>query len=287
MSRVPRLLLSLVAVTALAGPAFAAHKPADPGPVITAERAFAARAAIVGIGPSFLEYMADDAVAFTPEPVSAKAFYGSRPPGKTPKEGGPLLAWWPNFAGVARSGDLGFTTGPATVNGGAPDVFYFTVWKKQPDGRWKWVLDAGIDADGAKAPGPGVPPKLLPQAMAARPGADIWAAEDGLNKAAAGNAAGAYRAALAPDARMQGLSHPPASAPAEVAAQLATRPAAIRFARLGGDVSAARDLAWTYGAARWTGGRGHYVRVWQVRPGGWKLVFDQIIDIPPPAPPKT
>jgi len=279
---VPRLFASLIAAAALAGPALAADRPADPGPVIAAERAFAARAAEVGVAPSFLEFMADDAVAFTPEPVKARAFYGARPPGKTPKEGGALLAWWPNFAGIARSGDLGFTTGPATVNGGAADVFYFTVWKKQPDGRWKWLLDAGIDANGAKAPGPGVPPKRLPPAPAVRPAADVWAAEDGLNKAAADDAAGAYRSALAPDAWMQGLSHPPSSAPAGVAAQLAARPAAIRFARLGGGVSGAGDLAWTYGAATWTGGRGHYTRVWQVRPGGWKLVFDQIIDIPPP-----
>jgi len=274
--------LALAAV--VAGPVLAADRPGDPAPVIAAERAFAARAAVVGIAPSFLEYMADDAVAFTPDPVNAKAFYGARPPGKAPKDGGPLLAWWPNFAGVARSGDLGFTTGPATVNGGAPDVFYFTVWKKQPDGRWKWVLDAGIDANGAKAPGPDVPPKLLPPAPAAKPGADVWAAEDGLNKAAADNVAGAYRTALAADARMQGLSHPPASAATEVAAQIAARPAAIRFARLGGGVSGAGDLAWTYGTATWTGGRGHYVRVWQVRPGGWKVVFDEIIDVPPPAP---
>lgn len=277
-----KMLMVSAAVTGLL-----AGKPADPAPVIAAERAFAARAAVVGIAPSFLEYMADDAIAFTPDPVSAKAFYGARGPGKTPKEGGPLLAWWPNFAGVARSGDLGFTTGPATVNGGAPDVFYFTVWKKQPDGGWKWVLDTGIDADGAKAPGPGVPPKLLPTAAPQKAAGLVWAAEAGLNRAAADDAAGAYKTALAPDARLQGLSHPPATAPTEVGRQLAARPHAIAFTHLGGDVSAAHDLAWTYGDARWAGGRGHYVRIWQVRPGGWKIVFDEIIDVPPPAPPKT
>ena len=65
-----------------------------------------------------------------------------------------MLDWWPNFAGVARSGDLGFTTGPATINGGKPGIFYFTVWARQPDGGWKWVFDGGVDADGAAAPGP-------------------------------------------------------------------------------------------------------------------------------------
>jgi ketosteroid isomerase-like protein len=289
MSRVRRLLLLLTAAGSLAGPAGAAgDKPADPAPVIAAERAFAARAAAVGIAPSFLEYMADDAVAFTPDPVSAKAFYGARPAGKAPKDGGALLAWWPNFAGVARSGDLGFTTGPATVNGGAPDVFYFTVWKKQADGQWKWVLDAGIDANGAQAPKADVPPKLLPVAPAGAAGARDLRWDDSLNRAAADDAPGAYRKVMAPEARMQGLSHPPATIPADVETQLAARPKAIGFSRTGGGVSAAADLAWTYGDARWTGGRGHYVRVWQARPGGWRLVFDQIIDVPPPpAPPRT
>ena len=47
-----------------------------------------------------------------PGPVSAKAFYSAMPPGKPPNSGGTLLAWGPNFAGVSRAGDLGFTTGP-------------------------------------------------------------------------------------------------------------------------------------------------------------------------------
>ncbi|HEY0436187.1 MAG TPA: DUF4440 domain-containing protein, partial [Phenylobacterium sp.] len=126
-------------------------RPADPAPVIAAERAFSAKAAEAGIASSFLAFMADDAIAFSPEPVSAKTLYGARPPGKTPKEGGTLLAWWPNLAGISRSGDLGFTTGPASVNGKPPGVFYFTVWVRQPDGAWKWVLDAGVEGEGASA----------------------------------------------------------------------------------------------------------------------------------------
>ena len=156
-----RTTLALAAI-ALSATAARAAPPADPAPVIAAERAFSAKAADVGVGPSFLAFMADQAIVFNPHPVSAKAFYGAQPPGKTPKEGGPLLAWWPNFAGASRSGDLGFTTGPASVNGKPPGLFYFTIWARQADGGWKWVYDGGVQADGAGAPGPDAQPAALP-----------------------------------------------------------------------------------------------------------------------------
>ncbi|THD57873.1 DUF4440 domain-containing protein [Phenylobacterium sp.] len=272
--------LSLLAATT----AQAAPPAADPAPVVAAERAFSARAAEIGVAPSFLEYMTDDAVIFAPDVVLAKAFYGKAPPPKLPRDGGTLLAWWPNFAGVARSGDLGFTTGPATVNGGPPGIFYFTVWARQPDGGWKWILDSGVDADGGSAPGQTATPLVLPPGDAKPMGAAaamdrVRAAEMALAAQAKTDAAAAYKAVLAADARVQGSKLAPAADPAAVDRELATRPKAIAFGPIGGSASKAGDLAWTFGDARWAGGRGHYVRVWQRRAGKWALVFDQIIAV--------
>lgn len=282
MALVAMSLAGLGAPSAHAAPA----APADPAPVIAAERAFAARAAVVGISPSFLESMADDAIIFGPDPVLAKAFYGARPAGKTPREGGTLLAWWPNFAGVARSGDLGFTTGPAAIDG-KRGVFYFTVWTRQPDGGWKWVYDGGIDADGAAAPGPDAEPKVLPPGDASplAPAAamdQVRTAEIAIAAHARTDAAQALKAVLAPDARVQGSPAAPATDPAAVTRELATRARTIAFGPLGGGASKAGDLVWTYGDARWDQGRGHYVRMWQRRAGKWALVFDQIIAAPKP-----
>jgi len=277
-------LFPLTAALLLAAASTAAA-PSGAPPVVAAERAFAARAAVIGVAPSFLEYMTDDAIVFSPDPLLAKAVYGGRPPPKLPKDGGTLLAWWPNFAGMARSGDLGFTTGPATVNGGSPGVFYFTVWARQPDGGWKWVYDGGVEADGRQAPGPGVEPIILPpgdaKPMAPADAMDqVRTAEIALAAAARSDAAKALRAVLAPDARVQGSPAGPAATPAAVDRELATRAKAIAFGPLGGSASKAGDLAWTYGDARWDKGRGHYVRVWQRRAGKWVLVFDQIIEVP-------
>jgi hypothetical protein len=282
-----KITTAVVAMSLAAPAAWAAQaRPADPAPVLAAERAFSARAAVVGVSPSFLEYMADQAIIFGPDPVLAKAFYGARPAGKAPKDGGTLLAWWPNFAGVARSGDLGFTTGPATIDG-KRGIFYFTVWARQPDGGWKWVYDGGIDADGAAAAGPEAEPAILPpgDAKPLAPAAamdQVRTAEIALAAHARTDAAQALKAVLAADARVQGSPAAPATDPAAVTRELATRAKAIAFGPLGGGASKAGDLVWTYGDARWDQGRGHYVRVWQRRAGKWALVFDQMVAVEKP-----
>jgi ketosteroid isomerase-like protein len=279
-----RHLLLAAAIVVAPLPLLAGGKAADPAPVIAAERAFAARAAVAGIGPSFLENMTDDAIVFQPDPVSAKQAYSSQPAGKTPKEGGPLLAWWPNWAGIARSGDLGFTTGPAEVNG-KRTVHYFTVWQKQADGGWKWVYDGGAPSDATKAAGPEGPVGELPAGDATAISADeamtqVKEAEVGLARAAMLDVAMAYKPYLVAETRVQGSKLAPATTPQAVAAELATRPKTIHFAAIGGSASKAGDLAWTYGDAHYlSGGRGHYVRIWQRRGGKWRLVFDQILDV--------
>jgi hypothetical protein len=85
-----------------------------------------------------------------PGPVKAKAVYGRPAAGRTPKEGGTLLAWWPNCAGIARSGDLGFSTGPAESTASAFRI-YFTVW--QQPGRRR--LEVGLRRRRGKRSDPG------------------------------------------------------------------------------------------------------------------------------------
>ncbi|MGA8074432.1 MAG: DUF4440 domain-containing protein [Candidatus Acidiferrales bacterium] len=58
------------------------------------------------------------------------------------------LDWRPDRAGVARSGELGYTSGKYRVkfkNAAGEMVFdkgkYLMVWKKQADGEWKVLFD--------------------------------------------------------------------------------------------------------------------------------------------------
>lgn len=67
----------------------------------------------------------------------ATIFTGA-PPGAGP-------AWEPEHGTVAASNDLAFTTGPAwSRKAPRPAVIpgkYFTIWKRQPDGTWRYVID--------------------------------------------------------------------------------------------------------------------------------------------------
>ena len=66
------------------------------------------------------------------------------------------LTWTPTEATMGPSGDIGYTWGhfeghskdangnPVTTSGR-----YITIWRKQPDGKWKVVLDAGANEPAA------------------------------------------------------------------------------------------------------------------------------------------
>jgi ketosteroid isomerase-like protein len=63
------------------------------------------------------------------------------------------LQWEPQKGYVANSGELGYTFGVFSLTPTAQDTVlygtYVSIWKKQPDGSWKFVLDTGNEGIGA------------------------------------------------------------------------------------------------------------------------------------------
>lgn len=61
------------------------------------------------------------------------------------KPGSKSLTWKPVKADVAQSGDLGYTWGNWKFVAKDTILYgnYFTVWKKQVDGKWMMTLDGG------------------------------------------------------------------------------------------------------------------------------------------------
>jgi ketosteroid isomerase-like protein len=60
------------------------------------------------------------------------------------------LTWEPMKAEMAKSGELGYTYGKYyfTTSDSVETTstgYYFSVWKKQADGNWKYVLDGGAE----------------------------------------------------------------------------------------------------------------------------------------------
>lgn len=114
-----------------------------------ADVAFSHDADRLGAGEAFGRYAAADAQIFSaagefitgPEAITAS--FG-------PSAGNSSFTWQPILAEMSAAGDMGFTVGNATVtvereDGNAVVRYskYLTVWKRQRDGAWKYVVDGG------------------------------------------------------------------------------------------------------------------------------------------------
>ena len=62
------------------------------------------------------------------------------------------LKWEPKSGVVAKSGELGYTYGVYVLRPSTKDTLiygnYVSIWKKQSDGNWKFVLDTGNEGIG-------------------------------------------------------------------------------------------------------------------------------------------
>ena len=108
---------------------------ASPQTAVDAEREFASRAQTEGMWTAFRATAAPDAIMFLPQATLAHDFLKDR---KDPQLG---YMWWPAEAYVSCDGTRAVTTGPSVR--GAYRGYFTTVWAKQPDRGWKWLLDHG------------------------------------------------------------------------------------------------------------------------------------------------
>jgi ketosteroid isomerase-like protein len=276
----------MAAVLALAAHAAGAQQQTALDEVIAAERAFAADTRARGFKQGFLAYVAADGFVFQPGPTPARPGLEALPDASPP---GPPLFWWPQFAGVANSGDLGFTTGGASI-----PVRYFTVWQRQADGSWRWIYDGGPALTAPLPGGEHDAVARLPAATAAAGSAEAALAEvrpleAELARLAAEDSAAARLRFLAEDGIVGGSPTDAFPGREQQAAELARQAPRQVLRPLGGIASRAGDMVFTWGETRWTRGDtarwGHYARIWQKRRDGWRIVADMTIAAPgaPPA----
>lgn len=116
-------------------------------------------------GPGFASWFADDGVALGngAAPLIGKVAI-AKSATWSPKDY--QLTWTPTDALMGPSGDMGYTWGhyeghskDANGNPVLTSGRYITVWRKEADGTWKVVLDAGANdvpaaGDCCKVPGP-------------------------------------------------------------------------------------------------------------------------------------
>lgn len=273
------ILATLFALTAFPlAQTSASTAPANPQDVVAAERAFARDGEAHGWAWAFRRHHAPGALMLS-DSITEAAEVLARVQG----DGENKLDWRPAYSGIARSGDLGFTTGPFLFRGGDGRAVghYFTVWRRQADGSWKWIFDGGT---GVVDPAPiaadiAVPTLPLATSGAASSDAAIAAViEREAALARTGNAATKLAPHLADDVRLnrQGAS---AAVGKEAALALAAADGDTRTVTLRREASLGGDMVFTLGEVR--GPRddalAHFARIWQYRNGNWQIVFDEIV----------
>jgi hypothetical protein len=136
-------------------PARQSSKPiaAAIGQVWEADSLFSDLADRMGTGFAFSNTVAPYGAVFgSPQlvvgPKAIQEFYAAQGTGTA-------LTWHPVYASVAGSLDLGFTVGEYSAtsrgpSGAAIQRFgkYLTIWKRQPDGTWKFMIDGGNGTPG-------------------------------------------------------------------------------------------------------------------------------------------
>lgn len=291
-------LASIAAASLLAACTSVPEAPADGmlEDLFAAERSFARASTEHGIRAAFLEYFAQDGVDFRPGPGPTRERLLARPAPADPLAF--VLDWSPQAGAVARSGDLGFTTGPYSLrnqrDASVPTRYgyFFSIWKRE-NGVWRVAVDAGVSTP--RAPEPGLRGARAGQSKSPSPWLPPWAALRGRG----------VEALLALEHEPQSLDPEPAGVPSHfellspsvrllrdesyavlgadaVRKALAAPGRSVRWMPSGSGAAASDDLGYTYGRYERRDGSeeavGYYVHVWQRDDaGGWRITAEVLL----------
>ncbi len=255
--------------------------------LVDTERAFANAATEKGIRDSFLEYFAEDSIAFNPAPTSATARLRSRPSRPFSEF---ELRWEPRLGDIAASGELGWLTGPSTFVDHTDSKSqpqhgnYLSVWRRQPGGDWRVFIDVGSDPPNAVSFAPGftrfpLRTRYVPAAGAAPADASLLDADKALNaRMASGGAAEAYRSVTTAGSRIHRGGFMPPIGTEAIAAWMGEHAKTMTATTGAAESARSGDLGYSYGTYQVTAPQaqsGAYVRVWQRDGAGkWLVVAD-------------
>jgi ketosteroid isomerase-like protein len=304
-SRIVSLAMMLLTAFAFVVSAQKDERRANLNSLVQAERDFARTAGAKGIKDAFLAFAADDGIIFRRTAVNARETWS-----RTEAPAG-LLSWQPVFADVSRAGDLGYTTGPyefrerATDEKPAGQGHYMTVWKKQPDGHWKFALDFGTRNPQTNAPVPSLSfarddGKTTGMGGRRTSAAEMESARAALMKmeqefsseATTQGTVKAYLSHLSDDARFYRQDAFPLVGKEQIRAALEGKTGALAAQPAMADVSLSGDLGYAYGTYESRdkatdskpSEQGNYVRIWKRQPNRqWKIALDVTVPVRPPA----
>jgi hypothetical protein len=237
---------------------------------VDAERAFALKAQADGQWQAFLAFAAPDAIVFAPGPVKAHDNLKDLPEPPVP------VMWWPATVFAACDGGMAVNTGPWVRAANGSQGSFTTIWQRQGDGGWKWLLDHGRET-----------PRIVPAGSA--PAVKAASCGDGSTPRAREDAFTEQQLSLAEDS----AGGRPLLGPALTAGTIVQRegampeaggaklPAIVYGARIGGGHSADWTLVWDSHAIAGKAVGAHDLRVWQWRgpKKGWALALYEVMGL--------
>ena len=256
-----------------------------------AERNFAKESAMYGRNASFVENFAEESVIFADKWLTnGKQFSKDRK--ATPV----VLKWEPEFMDISGSRDFGISTGPWEAQEYRPNTapistgYFLTVWKKQSDGAWKVILDAGsttpaLIGNKHTFTFPAGADKTVP--VSGKENIESLAKElsdkekQNLTVWKNNPVTSTYASFLAPNVRMQLNGHLPTTNADTIKVWIGQLDKTLSWKSVGAGAASSGDLGFTYGLLEISGDpkgtKGHYVRIWRKRPGtNWNIVLEMI-----------
>lgn len=294
-------LALLLASSASLGLAAQADLQASFDAMVEAEKAFSAVSLEKGMAEAFDRFLRPDAVLLRPTPQGGPKWLESIRPAFGVVE----VTWEPREAVLSRSGDFGWVTGPWQIRRkGNPEPTrkgeFLTIWRKGPDGAWKIAVDTAIIIDGQELETRAAALGALK--IPAQPGGVSTSDLDAIMEldrkvsAAALSEPTSYLTFLADEALFLRMFAPTVKGKTAIRAATQKSWMPMSWEQVGGDISPAGDMAYTYGilkdpaAHHWIGSS--YLRIWERRPdGSWVIALDlanwNLDNHAPPTPPKS
>jgi ketosteroid isomerase-like protein len=255
--------------------------------LVEAERSFARFAEASGQRAAFLEFLTDEAVIFRPQPVNAHQWYAEN----TQDTG--LLSWYPVYAEIASSGELGYTTGPWEFRSDFEDAeaasygHYVSIWRRQANGEWKVILDLGNTYDQPAEKLSGLETRVTRVGDEDTDPAEervVLLATEAVfsDESEKGGLIASYMAYTTEDVRFYRMGAPPVKGQTPTRNALKGIHGILTWKTEDGGVSNSGDLGYTYGTMEYRDrdtekllDTRSYMRVWRIEDGGrWSVALD-------------
>ena len=251
--------------------------------MVDSERNFCVAAKQKGTRAAFLDFFADNAIIFRPGPVNGKEVWRNR---TTDLE----LIWEPTLAGISRSADLGYDTGPSKwrVDKSKEEwthAYYISIWKKAPDGSWKVALDCGTENFEPTMTAERLELHVPDETQGVRGGSFADAQTEFIAAAREGFASAVDKFG-SDEVRVYREGKLPVVGKTAAIRALSAHPRNLHMEILRTEVSSGGDLAYYYGkhseATASTLSQGYFLQIWRTsRDGRWRLELDWQQPLPP------